>query len=486
MAGVASVKNMVTTQKSGAEFLASSHFSISQDPAAILPSMQTTFRKDYIPHNTTSKPGAAIPPAPAGLMHQDARFFNEKASETVKSYQYTSMTKPKLENAQETLQRTNFKMDRDLSKFEAFHTTNNLYYPPRQGSSFSMAKPAQNPMKSNVPQGDIEKAPQPMSDYRDRYRGHDTRKFQIEKAPSQHIGGPATILGDNRLHHYRPTHGDVFTGTFLPKLPAYPAPVGTNIPQGDQEKEATYQSTMQQSYPTQNGERQPYSKQAVQEMLQHTHFRLDDGHKTWDTYQSTQEDSYKVKPMSMDRFKPDRHRNQSDLPEGDTNPGRIADRINMTTSRYYHGQYPYGFSNPVVSGANKRTESNVWFGEPRMNSGFYDTTMGDEFSPKNVPYSYNRSNFHTQSAIPVNYYGNELTNPTYYSDYQDPKQKRMIPDPKAVDNLRETHIKPPLKGERDFITTHNIQFIPKKMEKQVLVDSGKLQRSSVPLGTLNV
>ena len=37
------------------------------------------------------------------------------------------------------------------------------------------------------------------------------------------------------------------------------------------------------------------------------------------------------------RPKPGKHRNHSDFPEGDREPSRVADRVSLTTNRYYHG-----------------------------------------------------------------------------------------------------------------------------------------------------
>jgi hypothetical protein len=41
-------------------------------------------------------------------------------------------------------------------------------------------------MRSYIPQGDPDKAPDPISDYRDRYRGHDASMNKSEKLGSHH------------------------------------------------------------------------------------------------------------------------------------------------------------------------------------------------------------------------------------------------------------------------------------------------------------
>lgn len=49
--------------------------------------------------------------------------------------------------------------------------------------------------------------------------------------------------------------------------------------------------------------------------------------------------------------------------------------------------------------------------------------------------------------------------------------------------LKKSHIKPPIPEEREFSTTHQRTYTPKKTSRRS-VDAGNLQRSSVPLGTL--
>ena len=41
---------------------------------------------------------------------------------------------------------------------------------------------------SHIPQGDVEKADAPMTNYRDHFPGHDPRNHPIVKAPSMHHG----------------------------------------------------------------------------------------------------------------------------------------------------------------------------------------------------------------------------------------------------------------------------------------------------------
>ena len=59
----------------------------------------------------------------------------------------------------------------------------------------------------------------------------------------------------------------------------------------------------------------------------------------------------------------------------------------------------------IVSGANKRTESNVSFGEPELAGAFYETTTDKTFQPVSIPYTYKRSDDNTRSTVPLSYYG---------------------------------------------------------------------------------
>ena len=59
--------------------------------------------------------------------------------------------------------------------------------------------------------------------------------------------GPPTIKGDGRLNHFDTTHSQQFQAVSLPRIAAFPPPTGTNVPQGDKEKEATFQTLHQVS-----------------------------------------------------------------------------------------------------------------------------------------------------------------------------------------------------------------------------------------------
>lgn len=493
MAGVSAVqygrmpgeKSLVAPQPVGTKFLASSHFTISQDNSVTKGSLKSIFKKDYVPWEINSKPDAAKPPRPAAILQKDDRYFNERSSETKQQYEYHDLPKPELRDISHTLGATNFKMDAD-HRLNSFQTTHNLDYTPKQCSATLRGVPKQKPMESFIPQGDRDKAAEPMSDYKDRYRGHDISSATTIKVPDAHQGSRATILGDERQHHFRTTHSDTYRGNMLPKLASYPAPRGSSIPQGDQQKEKNMRTTHQTSYPAHDmSALTGYDKNAVMGKLRETNFKQGDGHGSWNNYLSTMTESYQPIVGEVDRSRPGRHRNHSDFPTGDDDPFRNADRANVTTNRFYFSDPPEMQRPHIASGAQERTKSQVVFGEPSLAGQYYDTTTDSTYKPTKVPYTYHRSDNNTKSAVPVHYYPDEEHHTTYHSDFIDPETGKTIPNPTAIAKLKESHIRAPLGGLRLFSTEHLEQYTPKEADIGRAADAGRLQKSSVPLGTLN-
>ena len=60
----------------------------------------------------------------------------------------------------------------------------------------------------------------------------------------------------------------------------------------------------------------------------------------------------------------------------------------------------------IISGANRRTRSNVWFGDPDLGNKYYDVTTDMTYRPCDLPDRKNpRSDLNTKSSVPTNYYG---------------------------------------------------------------------------------
>lgn len=476
----------ITRPKTGQAFLESTSFKISQDEMLTNNRMNSIFKTDYPPYDVYGRTQSAKPPPLSQVMHRDPTFFNERESETTKSFEYRHLPKPEIQGEGGKLRLTNFKMDRDLSKFHVFETVHNSYFTPKMADTYKRYK-APTIRTSHIPQGDKEKEPQPLTDYKDRFKGHDTTVHKTIRAPSMHEGGPPTIKGDERNSNFNTTHNATFMGMYEKPVPTLPVPPSYNVPTGDPSKVVERETTMNASFKDMSAqnERSPYSIEEVSRLLNQTNFKQKDGHYKWNDYSSTATASYMPSVIPVERFKPSKHRNHSDFPAGDMDQHRVTDRISLTTNRFYHGNPPRGLHNSIISGANLRTKSNVWFGEPPLGGAFYDTTNARSFSAKSVPYSYNRYSFYKDSDIPMNYYGKQDVNhTTSYTDYQNPRQARTAPNPVAVDNLKRSHILPPLTDRQFFTTTHNDTFTPKRAECH-MYDSGRLQKSSVPLGTLS-
>lgn len=477
------LSSLIEEQPTRTEFLASSHFKISQDPYVTQPSLKSVFKVDYPPWDIHSKPPGAIPPKPAEIFQKDDRYFNIKASETRKEYEYRFLEKPAIISDADKLRGTNFKMDRD-KRFNSFQTTHNAEFPPKEMSQYTSAVPTNDKMKSYIPQGDRDKAPEPVSDYKDRFRGIDATLHKPKVAINMHLSSAPTIQGDNRQHQFSTTHNDVYRGVTLPRINAFQAPVGTNIPQGDRNKEVILQTVQQASFQEHDlSLLNRYNRGQVMGKLQSTNFNQRDDR--CNNYISTFKDSYRPVEGQTEKFEPGRHRNHSDFPTGDENDCRNAVRANMTTNRFYHGNPPPTKRPNIVYGANKRTKSNVWFGEPEHVTHFYDTTMNDNFPAYNVQHVPLKHGGNYESNIPTDYYKDgDLDFTTYRTDFMNPDQGKLQCNPAAIENLKETHIRPPQGDQRWFSTEHKEQYTPKSSTK-VAIDPGRLQQSSVPIGTLN-
>ncbi|KAL3867036.1 hypothetical protein ACJMK2_044273 [Sinanodonta woodiana] len=476
----------VLKPKTGQAFLESTNFHISQDDSITRENMQSIFKSDYPAHPDYRKVEGAQPPPLSEVMHRDNHYFNEKSSETVSSFEYRYLPKPTIGDAQTKLRKTNFKMDRDLNKFKIFETMNSTYFTPKMDDGYKRLH-GKSLQHSHIPQGDRDKEPQPLSDYRDKFRGHDTSVVKVDRAPVMHDGGPPTIKGDDRQGNFKTTYNDIFSGSWVPRIPSLPAPTGSNIPGGDPDKISLRETTMAASFPNRFSEAQfqPYSQTAVSEYLQKTNFKEQDGHNRYNDYRSTAFHSFQPNPTpAVEKFHPAKHRNHSDFPPGDLDPNRVSERISQTTSRYYHGNPPLGLHNRIVSGANKLTKSSVWFGEPRLLGNYYDTTNEGTFHAKTVPYNYFRGKFYKESEIPLDYYSkNEVNKTTHHADYQNPRQGKTIPNPVVIENLKKSHLFPPKSDNMAFSTTHQDTYTAKRGEP-VIYDAGRLQKSSVPIGTM--
>nr|KAG5703694.1 hypothetical protein BaRGS_022983 [Batillaria attramentaria] len=203
--------------------LGPNNFTIGHDNRMTQSSLLSVFKNDYPVHNAYGRAEIAKPPRLGDVMHKDDRYICDRASETVTSFQYTPMAKPVLMDVQNTLRVTNFKMDSDVSKVNSFATTHDHYYQPKY---LPLAKRSGDDIgiyTSHIPQGDPEKADAPLTNYRDKFPGHDPRQNPTIKAPTMHHGGPRTIKGDGDSVDYGTSNNDQFQGRWAPAPSAFPA-----------------------------------------------------------------------------------------------------------------------------------------------------------------------------------------------------------------------------------------------------------------------
>lgn len=487
--------NKIPAQKTGTEFLVASHFTISHEdrwaPSKDPLVYKSTFKKDYPPLPLTKR--ERIPsPSPATIMHKDDR-YNDKCSMTRGHFVGKNPEKQNYANSTSTLTKTNFKMDSDR-QLKSFQTTHKEYYPvrPLDEARNPAATGKKDWMSSYIPQGDKEKELWPHSDYRSKFLGKQLSKKDV-LAPIDRNEGPPTITGDARTHHmgqFTTTTKSEFVGRYLPKQQLLNPALrdrGSSIPQGDQEKCNYSTSTQQESFrrPTIK-ELSAFDRGEAVNNLRRTTFQLGDrrvpGH-----LGTTAAESYPVRIMTAtDRnMSANLDMGKSSFPEGDRDPLRAHERVSVTTNDIFYGKPAIGFRNKIVDGSHLRTESHVDLGAAR-GAQFYETSMKSDFTAVSAPYKKADPGMTTSSSIPLDYYkGAPVTMPTSWSDF--PSRAgvpKLIPNPLAVDNLKKSHIRPPIPEEREFSTTHQSTYTPKKTSRRS-VNSGSLQRSSIPLGTLN-
>lgn len=147
--------NKISQPKTGTDFLASSHFTISNDsrwgPKHDSEAYKSIFKRDYLPLPLTKR--ERIPsPDPAGIMHQDSR-YGDNNSITKSHFREKTLVRQTPRDSYE-LRRTNFKGDSD-EKLKSFATTHKEYFPVRQlleaKSTPSTGKTEW--MRSCIPQG---------------------------------------------------------------------------------------------------------------------------------------------------------------------------------------------------------------------------------------------------------------------------------------------------------------------------------------------
>ncbi|XP_064610132.1 uncharacterized protein LOC135474064 [Liolophura sinensis] len=469
------------------EKISSSHFTVGHDLSIVKDSMKSIFKLDFPFPKGSEKTLPSDPPVLGQVMHKDTKFFKDDTSETINSFQYRYLPKPDLQYDHDTIGQTNFKMDRDVKKIDSFKTINRLHFPPLVDEGYAVVRP---PCKGGwhpncIPQGDPSKEHQQLSDYKEKFRGHDTRVVKVPRISSKDNGELSTVKGDKRMVNFTTSCMDTFQGRWLPRVPAVPVPRIISVPQGDPEKIVTKSTTMWDSYPQTTPNSKPdinFDLEKATRKMRKSNHHDKASHDSCDDFQTVAKTAFPQKQCPVERFRPAFRRNHSDFPAGDLDPERSRARLTDTTNNFHFGNPALNHINPILSGSDFITKSKLIFGEPRLGASYYDTSMGQTYVPKasntwRVPMGSGK-----HSVVLSGYPTGKVNETTTSCDFQNPKQGRLRPNPQMIKSLSDHHIHPPL-NEQDFLTTHKDTFVSKTTAREP-IDPHKLQVSSVPLGTL--
>ena len=478
-------KTKIPAVKTGTDFLASSHFRIGKEPQwlshADSLAYKSTFQKDYPPKETERTCLANIPP-PAFIMHKDVGKIRGKCSITREEF----VPAPYRDKSclGKSLTKTNFKMDRD-DRIDTFTTTHAHYYRtvPQNTNTPNKSELPDHPMKSHIPQGDKEKERWPQSDYKQKFQQKPLTAR--EKITNDTLFGPETIKGDRRSHGSWGRFNTTSTRDYLPNMGhrkaivpdhvQYPA---TTIPCGEPQcDESTQQASFKGKFPSISAR---FDRKTALSKLQRTTFQNGDNRLGF--FRTTTDDCYRPNtPIANTTMSQYIGIKKSNFPEGDLDAVRSAKRINSTVTRSDYKPPPVNYCNP--SPKNVQARSSVTFGNDR--NSYYQTTTDTNFPAKNVSYQ-KHDMVTTQSSIPLACYDNVLSNSSYRIDYSPTTRvKKLAPNVEALNNLRQSHIGDPIKGFREFSTTHSDTYTTKEFAHPVNMDLFRLQKSSIPIGTLN-
>lgn len=197
-------------------------------------------------------------------------------------------------------------------------------------------------------------------------------------------------------------------------------------------------------------------------------------------YKTSSTEDYTPKIAKVEICKPLLPRTHSDVPLGDRNPRREADRQQYNTYRHFYAKPPSsGLVRTHVSGANLRTKSNVEFAE----SADWDRSTTNSNMFKHVPITNIPQRHRSQppGVIPLDYYTDIIESSTTHSDFQ---QKIPLPKPAQDTQLKCKAFR--VDGTFRDETTQKMDFQPHHVSPRPRIGGYRRQFSSVPLGTLTI
>jgi len=478
------LKTKASAPKTGIEFLASSHFEIGKEPKWLSPTdpnaYKSTFQSDY-PQRKLGRIGLANITPPALIMHKDDSICDQTS---LTRKQFTNPGQRDVTHTGKSLTKTNFKMDRD-DRIKTFLTTSDKYYQPPCVEKLNMKSlNTEFKMESHIPQGDKGKVCWPQSDYKSNFiRKSLTRR---KKIINDTMFGPNTIKGDLRSHGCSEMFNTSSRREFpvrhehqialVPEDIQYPK---THIPSGDNiSHDSTHQNSFRGQFPSISA---PFDRKKALSELQKTTFR--NGDERLVDFRTTTDERYRYNiPTNITPFEK-LDMGKSSFPEGDKDPIRSVQRIRSTVNRSDYKSPPKDYHNYIVDGSKIQNVSSVTFGNDT--NKHYQTTMETNYSVIENGKFQRIQKDTTHSSIPLNYYGNVVSNSSYRIDYlprHDVKKLRL--NALALNNLRQSHIGVPIHGLKSFSTTHSDTFTLKSIPRPKNIDVGRLQKSSIPIGTL--
>ncbi|CAB4006478.1 Hypothetical predicted protein [Paramuricea clavata] len=370
------------------------------------------------------------------------------------------------------------KMDVD-NRAMSFDTTNKLYFPARV---LEMVKGKDDMMRSSIPQGDKEKVRLPLSNYKQSFPEDQLSKLDV--ATLAQFKTPPVLRGDTRSYddQFETTNSKTFGGhcITLQKLKAIKNN-GCSIRHGDPDKCLYSVTTSKKFFKEKPFERvDPCGPNYVSNIV------LGDDRGEWSlkNYKTNRGPLPRVETQHLVSRLAKLNMAKSSLPMGDMDPDRAQKRITQTTSKSFFRKPVVLFPYAKVNGAYLLTKSKIKFGTKNAVTQ-HNTTTRSNFPAMSEPVK-RRDCQTTNSNVCLDYYGDESNqSPTVCDFYPHIGAKRLLPNPNSIAKLTASHIQLPKTLTSEFRTSHNISYPPKQSKRETY-EAGRLHKSSIKLGNINV
>lgn len=283
-----------------------------------------------------------------------------------------------------------------------------------------------------------------------------------------------TIQGDH-CKRYQTTNMDTFQGKWAPSAPKAPVQYSSSVLNLDP-REKIGQSTYHDKFkilPTTDG-----NQPTLNDFVKKCSIRpWDDTH----SYATSNQEDYTPKIVNAKIVKPLLPQTHSDLPVGDLDPTREANRQQFNSYRHFYTQPPAsGLIQTHVDGSAVRTKSNIQFVE----SAQWDrsTTNSNMFRPVRIIEIPRRYRPQPPGTIPLKCYDDPVGHSTTHSDFQ----PKCLPPNSTFGTLSKRKVFLLSGGKFRSETTQRTDYPAYHVKPRRKIESYRRQFSSVPLGTLNI